>query len=203
MNNIIISNNHAGSGNNTGNTTNDDDNDEDILKQIKDDDYYMERKYIITQTGHTMINYLEPPRFHYYQHIRVLRYGIDSAYLYTTQDELDFILKRELKISPEQRYQDKKANFLFHDLSCYMNHINDYDYNDDGSLKGCTGEGCVPECQYYPEYGRIEDEQVIQEHKEYERYYRNKNQIINIDIDEKDFRKFLKENPDVLYIPPC
>jgi hypothetical protein len=177
MNNIIINNNV-----NTGNNTVIPNDNEDILKQIKDDDYYMERKGLI------------PPRFHYYNHVKSELFGA-SGYLYITQDELDFGLKRILtKVSPEQRYQAKKSSFLFHDLSCYMNHINDHDYNEDGSLKGCTGEGCIPQCEYYPETGRIEDQQVIEEHRESERYYRNKNQIINIDINEKDFLKFLKEH---------
>jgi hypothetical protein len=26
----------------------------------------------------------------------------------------------------EQRYQEEKANFLFHDLSCYMRGLDDY-----------------------------------------------------------------------------
>jgi hypothetical protein len=67
--------------------------------------------------------------------------------------------------------------------------------------KGCTNLGCIPECEYYPEYGRIEDSQIIEEHKEHERYYRNKNTIINIDIDEeetkKDYLKFLKDHPSI------
>jgi hypothetical protein len=111
-------------------------------------------------------------------------------------DQLNYRLKSLLRISPEQRYQDEKKNFLFHDLSCYMNDINDHDYNDDGSLKGCTGEGCVPECRFYPEYGRIEDDEVIQEHREIEERCKKNNEIIFIDIEgdedtKRDYLKFL------------
>jgi hypothetical protein len=62
----------------TGNTTN---TKEEI---IKDDNYYMDRKGLI------------PPRFHYYNHVKSILFGAKS-YLYVTQDELDFGLKRILK----------------------------------------------------------------------------------------------------------
>ncbi len=43
------------------------------------------------------------------------------------------------------------------------------DYGDDAY--GCTSLGCIPECRFYPEYGRIEDEEVIQKHKDIEEHY--------------------------------
>ena len=48
---------------------------------------------------------------------------------------------------------------------------------------------CVPECRYYPKYGRIEDEEIIQKHKELEEYHRQRNDIVNIDISSKDNRE--------------
>jgi hypothetical protein len=126
MNDIkMIHNNTANNNSNTGNTNDDDDN-EDILKQIKDDDYYMERKGLV------------PPRFYYYKHIKALRYG-DSTYLYETQDELDFYLKRDLKKTPEERYQyEKKEGYFFHRQSSYMRGLSSDDWN-----KGCTNLGCI------------------------------------------------------------
>ena len=64
----------------------------------------------------------------------------------TTQDELDFALKRDLRMTPEERYQLGKRSFLFHDLSCYLRDLSDEEY-------GCTGARCIPECRFYPEYG--------------------------------------------------
>jgi hypothetical protein len=41
-----------------------------------------------------------------------------------------------------------------------LRHDNGYDG------RGCNNGKCVPECSYYPGYGRIEDEEVIHRHKE-------------------------------------
>jgi hypothetical protein len=46
----------------------------------------------------------------------------------------------------------------------------------DGS--GCNNGKCMPECRYYANFGRIEDEEVIQRHKEIEERYRKRNAII-------------------------
>ena len=171
MNNIIINNKKV--------SVETADNNEDIIKQIKDDDYYMSKPGII------------PPRFHYYNHVKSELFG-NSGYLYVTQDELDFGLKRTLKISPEERYQLKKSNRFFHKTSSYMLGLSADDWS-----KGCHDDQCIPECEYYPEYGRIEDSQIIEEHREHERYYRNKNTIVNIDIDETEFKRFLKDHPSI------
>jgi hypothetical protein len=37
---------------------------------------------------------------------------------------------------------------------------------------------CVPECRYYFKYGRIEDSEVIQKHRELEKRYRDNNAIV-------------------------
>jgi hypothetical protein len=70
----------------------------------------------------------------------------------TTQDELDFALKRHLRMTPEERYQ-----------------LEEY---------GCDGGGCVPECRFYPEHGRIEDEEVIEEHNKFVEKLRNEKRIV-------------------------
>jgi hypothetical protein len=135
------------------------------LQIIKDDVYYIDREDT-------------PPWFVYHDiAIRERRekagrkLGLHEYDHSITQDQLDFILKRELRPSPEQRYQHEKANFLFHDLSCYMRGLGESDY-------GCTGGGCIPECRFYPKYGRIEDDEVIEEHNKLIERHRQENSIV-------------------------
>lgn len=45
--------------------------------------------------------------------------------------------------TPEQRYQKMRVTSYLH--------------------KGCNPTGCIPECRYYPNKGRIEDEEAIAE----------------------------------------
>jgi hypothetical protein len=109
----------------------------------------------------------DPLRFRYYRQARAEKWkalqeqghykpsDTDPSY---TQDEIDFALKRELRKTKEQRYLEEKANFLFHDLSCYMRGLSDEDH-------GCTGAGCIPECRFYPDTGVIEDDEVIEKYK--------------------------------------
>jgi hypothetical protein len=84
-----------------------------------------------------------------------------------TQDESNYYLTMNLMMSPEDRYQQKKEAWYFHESSWYMRHDNGYDG------QGCNNGECIPECRYYPKFGRIEDEEVIQRHKEVEECYRN------------------------------
>ncbi len=72
-----------------------------------------------------------------------------------TQEELDYYKRKNLETSPEERYQGLKKEWYFHDSSWYMRHDNGYDGY------GCNNGVCIPECRYYPEEGRIEDEEVI------------------------------------------
>jgi hypothetical protein len=143
----------------------DSDEDDNYGLYDNDDDYYLD-------IGS------EPPRFAYYRRVRIeksndeyRKRSYEAAYDDITQDELNFSLKRKLRMMPEQRYQREKSNFLFHDLSCYMRRLGEYDY-------GCTGAGCIPECRFYPEYGRIEDEEVIEEHNKIVESYRQNNAIV-------------------------
>jgi hypothetical protein len=32
---------------------------------------------------------------------------------------------------------------------------------------GCNGSGCILECRYFGDYGRIEDEEVIEKHNKF------------------------------------
>jgi len=130
-----------------------------------DDDYYLE-------IGS------EPPRFADYRAARAKitnAFGdktFEDVWDSITQDELDFYLKMNLRVNPEDRYQDKKKAWYFHKSSWCMRHDNGYDG------QGCNNGKCIPECRYYPKFGRIEDEEVIQRHKEIEEDYRKLNALI-------------------------
>ena len=82
------------------------------------------------------------------------------------------LFENEIKGSPEDRYQDKKKVWYFHESSWYMRRHNGYDGH------GCNNGECIPECRYYPEFGRIEDGEVIQRHNEYVERLRQKNAIV-------------------------
>ena len=62
-----------------------------------------------------------------------------------TDEEIDYYMRKALRPSPEQRYQQTKAvrYMVGHDHAC----------NRSGA--------CVPTCRFYPEYGHIEDDEVI------------------------------------------
>ena len=113
----------------------------------------------------------EPPRFADYRAARAKitdAFGnktCEDVWDSITQDESDYYLKMNLRMPPEERYQHKKEAWYFHESSWCMRH-NDNGY--DGH--GCNNGECIQECRYYPEYGRIEDEEVIQRHNEIEGY---------------------------------
>ena len=126
-----------------------------------DDDYYLE-------IGS------EPPRFADYRAAQVEitdafgnKTGKD-VWDSITQDESDYYLKMNLRMSPKDRYQFEKKAWYFHKSSWCMRHDNGYDGH------GCNNGECIPECWYYPKIGRIEDEEVIQRHKEIEECYRKR-----------------------------
>ncbi len=129
-----------------------------------DDDYYLEQGS-------------EPPGFAEYRAARAKitdAFGnktFEDVWDSITQDESDYYLKMNLRSSPEDRYQHKKKAWYFHESSWCMRHDNGYDG------QGCNNGECIPECRYYPEYGRIEDEEVIQRHKEIEERSRKWNAI--------------------------
>jgi hypothetical protein len=112
----------------------------------------------------------EPPRFADYRAARAKitnAFGdktFEDVWDSITQDESDYYLKMSLRTSPEERYQYKKKAWYFHKSSWCMRHDNGYDG------QGCNNGKCIPDCRYYPKFGRIEDEEVIQRHKEIEGY---------------------------------
>jgi hypothetical protein len=67
----------------------------------------------------------------------------------------------ELRLSPEERYQRRKKDWQFHETSWWVRKVS---MNDENS---CNYLRCVPECRFYPQFGRIEDDEIIQKHSEY------------------------------------
>jgi hypothetical protein len=72
----------------------------------------------------------------------------------------------------------QKQSWFFHELSWYWRGLDATGY--DG--QGCNQfTGCVQECRFFrffPEYGRIEDEEVIEEHNKVVESYQQKNAIV-------------------------
>jgi hypothetical protein len=136
--------------------------------------------------------YGEPRRFHIYRAVRAkitkpaVGLTYEDVYDSITQEELDWSLKQKLKVSPEERYQDMKKHWYAHELSYWHQTIYDNGKAVDtikeygcGRFNAKTEEGwCVPECRYYLKYGRIEDSEIIQKHRELEKRYRDNNAIV-------------------------
>jgi hypothetical protein len=136
--------------------------------------------------------YGEPHRFHIYRAARCKKTApaigktCEDVYDSITQEELDWSLRQQLKMSPEERYQDKKKHWYSHELSYWHQTIYDNgkavdtikEYGCGRSIEKIEGGWCVPECRYYPKYGRIEDSEVIQKHRELDKRYRNNNAIV-------------------------
>jgi hypothetical protein len=75
----------------------------------------------------------EPPRFADYRAARAKindAFGnktFEDVWDSITQDESDYYLKMNLRSSPEEKYQDKKKAWYFHESSWCMRHDNGYD----------------------------------------------------------------------------
>jgi hypothetical protein len=101
------------------------------------------------------------------RHERVIEYekvmsttdALHLCYLMSTDYEIGG--PYELRLSPEERYQKRKKDWQHHDTSwCKRN----MPMNDENS---CNYLRCIPACRYYPDEGRIEDDEVIKKHEEY------------------------------------
>jgi hypothetical protein len=161
--------NDLSNGNNDGNGNNHH-NDDTFRIDEYDDECYLDQNR-------------DPPRFAYYRHVRweklderkqrILNgYDID---LTITQDELDFILRRQIRMPPEQRYQREKAHWYWHESSWTWRGLDATGYDGEGCNQFT---GCIPECRYYPKYGRIEDDEVIEKHKELVERHKQENSIV-------------------------
>ena len=78
----------------------------------------------------------------------------------------------KLRVHPEERYQRSK------EAGISMNQVGIWSIESGYDGQGCNNGECVPECRYYPQFGRIEDEEVIQRHNEYVERFRQKNAIV-------------------------
>lgn len=111
-----------------------------------DDEYYLEVDS-------------EPLSFAYYRQVRVEQCNdeyrkktCEGVYDSITQDELDYYLKRKLRVTPEQRYQDKKEDWFFHKSSWCSRGLDATGYDGQGYNQFT---GCVPECRFYLPDGRL------------------------------------------------
>ena len=112
---------------------------------------------------------------------------------YKTQTE---DIDRWLKLTPEERYQRKKKNNIWHDTGVYMLYGNSYATSD---KPGCAQDtGCIPECKYFEDSGRIEDDEVLEwYHKEIgNRIYEQLKHENSVFIQE--FIEYLKKQADEL-----
>lgn len=74
--------------------------------------------------------------------------SFEDAWTNLTQEEEDYYRS---KYPPEERYQTMKELYYFHDSSSYMRFGDNRLDNE-----GCNSDACIPECDFYPEHGRIE-----------------------------------------------
>ena len=91
-----------------------------------------------------------PPRFQLYQQARWEKLDEGEGQCvddFITLDELNFILKQQLAMTPEARYQHRRNKGIWHDCGIES-----------------AGVDCNPSCKFYPPVGRIEDQEIIEEH---------------------------------------
>jgi hypothetical protein len=70
-----------------------------------------------------------------------------------SSSDLD-LSKNKRILSAEAKYQEYKQQWYFHPSSWYKRKNGEGNY--DG--KGCNQfTGCIPECKFYPEKGRLEE----------------------------------------------
>lgn len=109
-------------------------------------------------------------RFGLYHVIRMekyLRQGGDPTFgnldaTEQTSEEYEYHLSHILNdFTPEERYRQRKEAYYFHPSYIEMERLGYW--TDRANAKYCTGHQCIPDCLYYKEDGRIEDEQVNEE----------------------------------------
>jgi hypothetical protein len=112
-----------------------------------------------------------------------------------TDYELAWELEKALQVPPEVRYQNRKQHWQWHESSWWMRRNTTTPPLTGYDGQGCSYEhGCVPECRYYPETGRIEDSEIIKEHEEENKKYKEKREEQNrrlgfLDTDTDDIKK--------------
>jgi hypothetical protein len=84
----------------------------------------------------------------------------EDVYDKITKEEMDYYLRKKLEVPPEQRYQKMKEHPDYHESSWFKRGLEAYDG------QGCRSfYGCIPECRYFPDTGRIEDSELIKEYE--------------------------------------
>jgi hypothetical protein len=73
-----------------------------------------------------------------------------------------------LETTPEERYRRRKENWMAHESSWFRRGLSKYDG------QGCNQfKGCIQECRYSAQYGRIEDEEWLRLNEEEAQYRAN------------------------------
>ncbi len=96
----------------------------------------------------------------------------EDAWVNMSEEEIGYYRS---KITPEERYQTLKETWYFHETSSYTTG----DTNAD--RYGCNADACISECDFYPEYGRIENDG----HVKIKRSLQSIVTLIATDIDDK------------------
>ena len=103
-----------------------------------------------------------------------------------TDEEIDYYKKKALQVPPEQRYQIAKSRPPQHDFRWTSRGLyhekTGYEFDTTrgyfikkktwcgGEIKGCNEDtGCVSDCRFYPDKGRIEDDEVIELYEKWKR----------------------------------
>ena len=72
---------------------------------------------------------------------------------YYEQVSTEELLKYWLSMSPEERYNERKKDWLYHEFNVYRLY----------GKPGCTSDSCIIECRYYSATGKITDEEIYDE----------------------------------------
>ena len=95
-----------------------------------------------------------------------------ALYIYT------YLIRPWLDKSPEQRYKDKKLEWMSHDCSVWRRYGNIY---ESPYKPGCTANKCSNECVYASDIGEIMDQQVHDWYKdEYETFSPTEAEILQM-----------------------
>ena len=133
-------------------------------------------------------------RFDLYHVIRMekyLRHGGNAMFgnldaTEQTAEEFEYHLSHCLNdYTPEERYRRRKEAYYFHPSHIEMERVGYWEYI--ARSKYCDGHQCIPDCPYYEENGRIEDEQVVNE-------FIDSTEILEIEDYEKELGKELVQS---------
>lgn len=90
----------------------------------------------------------------------IIEQDLQRYLAYYEQVSREELLKYWLSMSPEERYNERKKNWLSHELNVYRLYGNAHSSPD---KPGCTSDSCVQECRYYGASGKITDREIYEE----------------------------------------